>query len=78
MIVYLFTIIDYYEKTKTMENKKTLSFIPGIIAIILGVTLYKKFDFETLRFENTALAIIYIIVFLASVFILIKNIKTRS
>jgi hypothetical protein len=61
-----------------MENKKALSFTFTIIAIILGVTLFKKFDFETLKFENTGLAIVYIIVFTISIYVLMKNYKSSS
>ncbi|WP_264552146.1 hypothetical protein [Flavobacterium sp. N2038] len=61
-----------------MENKKPLLFAFWVIAIILGVTLFKQFDFENLKFEKPALAIIYIIVFLFSVFVLIKNFIKRS
>lgn len=58
-----------------MENKNTLRFTFSIIAIILGVVLFKQFDFETLKFEKPALAVIYSIVFVFSIFILIKNRK---
>lgn len=58
-----------------MEKKNTMSFTLLIVAIILGVTLYKQFDFETLRFEKTGLAIVYLIVFIASVTILIRNFR---
>ncbi|MCC9018613.1 hypothetical protein [Flavobacterium lipolyticum] len=61
-----------------MENKKASSFVFGIIAIILGATLYKQFDFEKLTFEKPALAALYSIVFLFSIFILIKNAKKGS
>jgi uncharacterized membrane protein YuzA (DUF378 family) len=60
-----------------MESKKTFSFTLSIVAIILGVTLFKQFDFETLKFEKTGLAIVYIIVFIASVYFLIKNFKNK-
>ena len=60
-----------------MEKKKTLSFIFGIVAIILGVTLFKKFDFQNLRFENTGLAIVYLIAFMISIYILIRNVKNK-
>jgi hypothetical protein len=56
-----------------MENKKAPVFTFSIIAIILGVTLYKQFDFNNLKFEKPALATVYIIVFLVSIYILIKN-----
>lgn len=56
-----------------MENKKPITFVFWIIAIILGVVLYKQFDFQTLKFENPALAVIYIVVLVFSVYYLIKN-----
>ncbi|BDU24898.1 hypothetical protein [Flavobacterium sp. GSB-24] len=61
-----------------MENKKPITFIFWVIAIILGVTLYKQFDFQNLKFEKPGLAVVYIIVFVFSVFVLIKNYKKHS
>ncbi|WP_035651775.1 hypothetical protein [Flavobacterium sp. ASV13] len=61
-----------------MENKSALRFTFSIIAIILGVVLFKQFDFETLKFEKPGLAIIYIVVFLFSIFVLIKNYKKKT
>lgn len=49
------------------------NFVPIIIILILGSALYKQFNFETLRFEKLGLSIIYLIVFLATIFLLIKN-----
>jgi len=60
-----------------MENKKTTSSIFAIIAIILGFTLYKQFDFQTFKFEKPALAPIYATVFFASIFFLVKNTKKK-
>jgi predicted ferric reductase len=56
-------------------NSKTSNFSFTIIAIILGVVIYKQFDFDTFKFKNTALAIIYIVAFLFSIYILLKNKK---
>lgn len=63
-----------YNQPTTMENKKASNFILIIIAIILGTTLYKQFDFDTHQFENTGLAAIYIIVFVTCIVLIIKNI----
>ena len=41
-----------------MGNKKSLNFFFVIIAIILGRALFKQFDFENLKFEKPALAIV--------------------
>lgn len=60
-----------------MEMKKALPFTFSIVAIILGVTLFRQFDFKNLQFENTGLAIIYAIVFVFSIYYLIKNSKNK-
>ena len=61
-----------------MEKRKAPTFTFSVIAIILGVTLYKQFDFENLKFEKPALAVIYIITFLFSIYVIIKNRKKKS
>jgi len=61
-----------------MENKKVLLFVFRITAIILGVTLFKQFDFEKLKFEKTGLAIVYIVAFVISIYILMKNARKQS
>lgn len=61
-----------------MENKKVLVFAFSIIAIILAVVLFKQFDFENLKFEKPALAVVYIIVFVFSIYVLIKNFNKRT
>jgi hypothetical protein len=58
-----------------MKNSKALSFSLIITAVILGWTLFKKFDFETLKFEKPALAAVYILGFAVSLYLLIKNVK---
>lgn len=60
-----------------MENKKPLSFVFTIIAIILGVILFKQFDFENFKFEKPALAVVYLIVFVFSIYILVRNYKNQ-
>jgi len=70
-------VIPAIKASKNMEKKKTRSFTLIIAAIILGATLFKQFDFKTLKFEHTGLAIVYIIVFVASVYLLIKGSKNR-
>ena len=61
-----------------MESKKGISFTFLIIAIIVGNGIYKQFDFETLKFDKPAIAIIYIICFVFSIYILIKNYSGSS
>lgn len=61
-----------------MEKKKGLPFTFIIIAIILGVALYKQLDFETLRFEKPALAVVYMITFIVSISLIIKSARSKS
>jgi hypothetical protein len=60
-----------------MENEKSINFFFGIIAIILGTVLFKQFDFENLKFKHTGLAIVYIVVFVFSIYFLIRNYRKR-
>jgi Ca2+/Na+ antiporter len=59
------------------KNKKTPNFFLVIIVLILGQVLFEKFDFENLKFEKPALAILYIVVFVFSIYFLIRDYKNR-
>jgi len=61
-----------------MENKKAPNFFLVIIVIILGQALFEQFDFENLKFEKPALAIVYIIVFVISIYLLVKKTKKST
>ena len=61
-----------------MENKKAPTFMFSIIAIILGWILFKQFDFKTLSFEKPLLALVYGIVFVCSIYVLIRNKKNKA
>lgn len=56
-----------------MNNKKKIKFPLVIIAIVLGWTIVKQFDFENLKFEKPALAVIYILTFVMTVYIIFKK-----
>lgn len=59
-----------------MNNKKGILFPLVIIAIVLGWTIVKQFDFENLKFEKPTMAVIYIFTFVMTVYIIFKsNIK---
>ena len=60
-----------------MDNKKGINFMWLIIAFILGTTLFKHFNFQTLRFKMPALDIIFLITFIATIYIIIKDYKKR-
>ena len=61
-----------------MEKKKEINFVFAIVAVIIGAALWKQFDFDTYKFQKPALAIIYSVVFIASVYLLIKDYNKRS
>lgn len=56
-----------------MKNKKGIPFPLVIIAIVLGWTIVKQFDFENLKFEKPAMAVIYILTFVMTVYMIFKN-----
>ncbi len=58
-----------------MEGKK-INFPMVIIAVILGVALFKKFDFQTFTFEKPALAIVYFICFVMSLYFIFNKSKS--
>jgi ABC-type maltose transport system permease subunit len=60
------------------ENKKGLSFVLMIPAIIIGVALYEQFDFENLKFEKPALAIVYIVGIALSIILQVKAFKKQA
>ena len=60
-----------------MEQRKGLNFVFTIIAIIVGGSLIKEYDVENRTFEKPLLALIYLLTFLFSVFIIIKDLRKR-
>ena len=64
-----------------MRNKKGLNFggiyFWGIIAIILGIVLFKQFDFKNPKFDKPALAIVYIVVFIISIVFIVKDFRRK-
>ncbi len=60
-----------------MENKKGLNWFFVFIAFTLGLTLIKHIDFKNLTLKEPALDILYIIVFLISIFLIIKDYPKR-
>ena len=46
-----------------------------IIAVIIGGALLKQFDFQNLKFEKPAIAVVYIIALIISIGLMIKKSK---
>lgn len=49
-----------------------------VVAIIVGVALYKQFDFDAMQFKNAALSVIYMATFVFAVYVIIKNRKKKT
>jgi hypothetical protein len=61
-----------------MNNKKEYSFPLIIIAVVLGWTIFKQFDFEKLKFEKPAMAVVYTLTFLMTVYFILKKDKGKE
>jgi hypothetical protein len=58
-----------------LDYKKGLNFFFAMIAIILGWSLVKHFDFTTYRFADPVLDMLYLIVFVITLYLLIKDFR---
>ncbi|ELY2010907.1 hypothetical protein SL057_001962 [Flavobacterium psychrophilum] len=61
-----------------MDNKKGMNWFFVFIAFTLGLTLIKHIDFKNLTLKEPVLDVLYIIVFLISIYLIIKDLKKRS
>ncbi|GAB2564200.1 hypothetical protein GCM10027085_65320 [Spirosoma aerophilum] len=52
-----------------------MRFVLIIIAVILGKSLVQHFDFKTLQFAKPGLDSLYAIVFIAAIFLFIRDVK---
>lgn len=50
----------------------------GLIAVILGVAVFKQFDFEAFKFKKTGLGILYLLTFLGVVTFLVRSRKGKG
>jgi len=60
-----------------MKNKIGFNFLFAIIAFIVGLALLSEFDFQTFTFRKTALGILYLLVFIVSLYLTFKK-KSQS
>lgn len=58
-----------------MKYKIAPNFFLVVIALIVGSALFKLLDFQNLKTEKPALAIVYSIVFIFSIVFMIKKSK---
>lgn len=61
-----------------MESKKGINLFFALIAFTLGLTLFKHVDFNNFTLKDPVLDILYFIVFVISVYLIIKDYIKRS
>lgn len=61
-----------------MKHKIEPNFFFVIVALILGGALVNQFDSQNMTFEQPALAVIYIIVFIFSIGFMIKKSSNKE
>ena len=60
-----------------MDNKKGMNWFFAFIAFTLGLTLIKHIDFKNLTLKEPVLDVLYIVVFILSIYIIIKDLKKK-
>ncbi len=61
-----------------MDSKKGMNWFFAFIAFTLGLTLIKHIDFKNLTLKEPVLDILYIIVFVISIYVIIKDLKKTT
>ena len=61
-----------------MKNKIGFNIIFAILALPIGMALFREFDFQTFTFRKTVLGIIYLVTFIACIFLMLKKKKRKS
>jgi hypothetical protein len=61
-----------------MENKKGMNWFFVFIAFTLGLTLIKHIDFKNLTLKEHVLDVLYIVVFIISIYLIIKDLKKTT
>ncbi|OOV25792.1 hypothetical protein SAMN05444143_1251 [Flavobacterium succinicans] len=58
-----------------MDDKKGMNWFFVFIAFTLGLTLIKHIDFKNLTLKEPVLDVLYIVVFIISIYLIIKDLK---
>jgi len=61
-----------------MDSQKTLLYTMGIVAVILGITLVRQFDFATYRFDHTPMAMVYVVGLAIALYAIINHLRNKS
>lgn len=61
-----------------MKKLLAASFPMQVITLIIGISLFREFDFETLRFRHLPLALVYMFGFGLSLFLILRGKKEEK
>ncbi len=58
-----------------MDNRKGMNWFFVFIAFTLGLTLIKHIDFKSVTLKEPVLDVLYLVVFIISIYLIIKDLK---
>ena len=61
-----------------MDNKKGMNWFFVFIAFTLGLTLVKHINFKNLTLKEPVLDVLYMLVFIISIYLIIKDLKKTT
>jgi hypothetical protein len=61
-----------------MDNKKGMNWFFSFIAFTAGLTLIKHIDYKSLTLKEPILDILYIVVFIISIYLIIKDLRKTT
>jgi len=62
-----------------MENKNHIGWLPfAVLAVVLGMAVFKQLNFESMSFKKPALGILYSLSFILSVVLMLTSKKTNN
>lgn len=61
-----------------MDNKKGMNWFFAFIVFTLGLTLVKHIDFKNFTLKEPLLDLLYIVVFIISIYLMIKDLKKHT
>ena len=61
-----------------MDNKKGMNWFFVFIAFTLGLTLVKHINFKNLTLKEPVLDVLYMVVFIISIYLIIKDLKKTT
>jgi mitochondrial fission protein ELM1 len=61
-----------------MNEQKAFPIILVILAVIIGVALFKEFDFQSLRFKKVGIGIVYLITFAGLVIVIARSRRSKG